>query len=157
MRKTNSHFGHSPHQVATEWADKYRGAFDMGYEAYRDIALARELGVGVHLGSEQLQQLQQRPLPESVLVGASCHDLAQLQAAQRLGCDFAVLGPVQATASHPGATPLGWAAFEQLREQVSLPIYAIGGLAAADIDTARRHGAQGVAAIRALWPRPATG
>ena len=99
----------------------------------------------------------QRPLPESVLVGASCHDLAQLQAAQRLGCDFAVLGPVQATASHPATPPLGWAAFEQLREQVSLPIYAIGGLAAADIDTARRHGAQGVAAIRALWPRPVTG
>jgi len=123
----------------------------------RDIALARELGVGVHLGSEQLQQLRQRPLPESVLVGASCHDLAQLQAAQRLGCDFAVLGPVQATASHPAATPLGWAAFEQLREQVSLPIYAIGGVAAAGIDTARRHGAQGVAAIRALWPRPVTG
>ncbi|MCL7715621.1 Nudix family hydrolase [Stenotrophomonas mori] len=118
----------------------------------RDIALARELGVGVHLGSEQLQQVQQRPLPASVPVAASCHDLAQLQAAQRLGCDFAVLGPVRPTASHPGAPALGWEAFEQLREQVSLPIYAIGGLAAADIATARGHGAQGVAAIRALWP-----
>lgn len=123
----------------------------------RDIALAAELGVGVHLGSEQLLQLERRPMPESVLVGASCHDLPQLQAAQRLGCDFAVLGPVQATASHPGATPLGWDAFERLREQVSLPIYAIGGLAAVDIGTARRHGALGVAAIRALWPQSPTG
>jgi len=123
----------------------------------RDIALARELGVGVHLGSEQLLQLERRPLPDSVRVGASCHDLPQLQAAQRLGCDFAVLGPVQATASHPGATPLGWEAFERLREQVSLPIYAIGGLGAADIGTARRHGALGVAAIRALWPQSPTG
>jgi len=123
----------------------------------RDIALARELGVGVHLGSEQLLQLERRPLPASVCVAASCHDLAQLQAAQRLGCDFAVLGPVQATASHPGAAPLGWEMFEQLREQVSLPIYAIGGLAAGDIETARRHGALGVAAIRALWPEPVTG
>lgn len=118
----------------------------------RDIALASELGVGVHLGSEQVLQLQARPLPESLLVAASCHDLAQLQAAQRLGCDFAVLGPVQPTASHPGVAGLGWDAFVELREQVSLPIYAIGGMGAGDVETARRHGALGVAAIRALWP-----
>ncbi|WP_313643059.1 Nudix family hydrolase [Stenotrophomonas sp.] len=118
----------------------------------RDIDLARELGVGVHLGGEQLLQLDARPLPASQLVAASCHDLAQLQAAQRLGCDFAVLGPVQATASHPGAPVLGWEGFEQLRERVSLPLYAIGGLAPADVVTARRHGALGVAAIRSLWP-----
>ena len=110
----------------------------------------------MHLGSEQLLQLERRPLPAGVPVAASCHDLAQLQAAQRLGCDFAVLGPVQATASHPGVEPMGWAGFEQLREQVAMPIYAIGGLAAADVDDARRHGAQGVAAIRALWPQPLT-
>ncbi|WP_204274820.1 thiamine phosphate synthase, partial [Enterobacter hormaechei] len=86
----------------------------------RDIELARALGVGVHLGSEQLLELSQRPLPEGQLVAASCHDLQQLQAAQQLGCDFAVLGPVQATASHPDAVPLGWDAFAELRAQVSL-------------------------------------
>lgn len=122
----------------------------------RDIELARALGVGVHLGGEQLLSLAARPLPASLPVAASCHDLTQLQAAQRLGCDFAVLGPVQATATHPGTVPLGWEAFEQLREQVSLPIYAIGGLAVPDIGTARRHGALGVAAIRSLWPAALT-
>jgi len=35
---------------------------------------------------------------------------------------------------------------------VSLPIYAIGGLGTGDVQEARRHGAQGVAAIRRLWP-----
>ncbi|WP_445170818.1 arylsulfatase [Mycolicibacterium sp. Dal123E01] len=39
--------GHSPHQVATEWADKYRGRFDMGYERYRDIALANQNALGL--------------------------------------------------------------------------------------------------------------
>ena len=125
---------------------------DVQWLLNRDIALAQRLGVGVHLGGEQLAQLQERPLPEGQLVAASCHDLAQLQAAQRLGCDFAVLGPVQATASHPQATPLGWEAFEALRAQVSLPIYALGGLGADDIVQARRHGAQGIAAIRGFWP-----
>lgn len=125
---------------------------DVQWLLNRDIELAQRLGVGVHLGGEQLEQLQERPLPEGQLVAASCHDLAQLQAAQRLGCDFAVLGPVQATASHPQATPLGWQAFEALRAQVSLPIYALGGLGADDIVQARRHGAQGIAAIRGFWP-----
>ncbi|WP_305806096.1 Nudix family hydrolase [Stenotrophomonas sp. YIM B06876] len=123
----------------------------------RDIALARELRVGVHLGAEQLLALRERPVPAGQLVAASCHDLAHLRAAQRLGCDFAVLGPVQASASHPGAAALGWEVFEQLREQVSLPLYAIGGLGAEHIGEARRHGAQGIAAIRALWPAALTG
>ena len=118
----------------------------------RDIELAAALGVGVHLSSQQLLQLQARPLPQGQLVAASCHDLAQLQAAQRLGCDFAVLGPVQATATHPEAAPMGWEAFAALRAQVALPIYALGGLGAADRVVARQHGAQGIAAIRGLWP-----
>ena len=63
-----------------------------------------------------------------------------------------MLGPVQATASHPGATPLGWEGFETLREQVSLPIYALGGMQPGDVREARAHGAQGIAAIRGLWP-----
>lgn len=39
--------GHSPHQVAGEWADKYRGRFDMGYERYRDIVLAKQKSMGL--------------------------------------------------------------------------------------------------------------
>lgn len=43
--------------------------------------------------------------------------------------------------------------FERLREQVSLPIYALGGMQVDDLREARAHGAQGIAAIRALWPQ----
>lgn len=120
----------------------------------RDIALAAALGVGVHLGSEQLATLTAPPLPAGLPMGASCHTLEDLRAAQALGCDFAVLGSVQATASHPGAPTLGWDGFARMREQVSLPIYAIGGLGAEDLAEARRHGAQGIAAIRDFWPAP---
>lgn len=117
----------------------------------RDIALACELGVGVHLGSEQLAQLDDRPDVPGLLA-ASCHDTAQLQAAQALGCDFAVLGPVRPTDSHPGGAVLGWDGFAALRAQCALPLYALGGLGPAEQLIARDHGAQGVAAISALWP-----
>ncbi|MDY6998198.1 MAG: arylsulfatase [Actinomycetota bacterium] len=39
--------GHSPHQVDTEWADRYRGCFDMGYERYREIVLANQKELGL--------------------------------------------------------------------------------------------------------------
>jgi 8-oxo-dGTP diphosphatase len=47
---------------------------------------------------------------------------------------------------------MGWPGFSMLRESVSLPLYAIGGLGLDDIAPARSHGAQGIAAIRSLWP-----
>jgi 8-oxo-dGTP diphosphatase len=118
-----------------------------------DTTLARELGVGVHLRATQLHELHQRPLADDSLVAASCHTPADLMRAEQLACDFAVLGPVRATSSHPGMTGIGWLKFSEIRETASLPIYAIGGMVPADIEIARRHGAQGITAIRALWPR----
>ena len=116
-----------------------------------DIKLAATLGVGVHLRAAQLAELTSRPLPRGRLIGASCHTADELRAAQALGCDFAVAGAIKPTATHPDTTPLGWEGFASLREAVSLPIYAIGGLGVSDIPEARRHGAQGIAAIRSLW------
>ena len=118
-----------------------------------EVALARRFGIGLHLRAAQLRSLRERPLAAGMPLAASCHDAAELRAADALGCDFAVLGPLRPTPTHPDATGIGWPRFEQLREHVPLPIYAIGGLGPADIPTARRHGAQGIAAIRALWPR----
>lgn len=116
-----------------------------------DHDLARAFGTGLHLRAAQLQAFESRPLPPDLPVFASCHDADELARAEALGCDAAVLGPVLPTASHPGMPGIGWDAFARLRERVSLPIYAIGGLGADDITTARAHGAQGVAAIRGLW------
>jgi arylsulfatase len=38
---------HAPHQVATEWADRYKGVFDMGYEAYREVVFERQKALGI--------------------------------------------------------------------------------------------------------------
>jgi 8-oxo-dGTP diphosphatase len=118
-----------------------------------DLALAQAFDVGVHLRAAQLAETHVRPLPAHLRVGASCHTLDDLRRAEAIGCDFAVLGPLAETTTHPGATPLGWEGFAALREEVALPIYAIGGLGIEDLATARAHGAQGIAAIRGLWPQ----
>jgi len=117
-----------------------------------DIELAREHGAGLHLRAAQLVGLDSRPVAADVMLAASCHDLEELRAAEAVGCDFAVVGNIKPTPSHPGKAGIGWDGFARLREQVSLPLYAIGGLCPDDLAEARSHGAQGIAAIRSLWP-----
>ena len=39
--------GHAPHHVFKEWADKYAGRFDMGYEKYREIVLEKQKSMGI--------------------------------------------------------------------------------------------------------------
>jgi 8-oxo-dGTP diphosphatase len=118
-----------------------------------DAELVEQTGAdGLHLNSQRLAQCSVRPLPESFTLIASCHNREQLQHARQIGVDAAVLSPVQPTASHPAAQPLGWARFADWVEHCPFPVYALGGMQAADIATAQAHGGQGVAAIRALWP-----
>lgn len=115
-----------------------------------DITLAQRIGAhGVQLNATQLGELGSRPdLP---LVAASCHNAAELDRAEALGCDFALLSPLLPTLSHPGAPALGWDIFATLCAGRTLPIYALGGLDAADLDRARQHGAHGVALLRGAW------
>lgn len=92
--------------------------------------------------------------PDFPLVAASCHGRAELERAGSLGLDFAVLGAVQATASHPGRPGLGWDRFAELVRDLPLPVYALGGLSQKDQEQAWQAGAQGVAAIRGAWESP---
>jgi len=47
--------------------------------------------------------------------------------------------------------PLGWERFSSLVKLAKMPIYALGGVTPNDIETARSHGAIGIAAIRSIW------
>ncbi len=38
---------HEPHHAPREWADKYKGKFDMGYERYRELVLERQKQMGL--------------------------------------------------------------------------------------------------------------
>jgi 8-oxo-dGTP diphosphatase len=107
---------------------------------------------GVHLTSAALEAAGARPAPDDMLCAASCHTRAEIEKAGTLGLDFAVLGPVFPTPSHPGAPTLGWGGFAAIAAEAPLPVFALGGLAHADLDVAIAHGAHGVALRRGAWP-----
>jgi 8-oxo-dGTP diphosphatase len=104
---------------------------------------------GIHLTCRDLMMLTERP-ENCRWLAASCHNLEQLQQAQNIGADFAVLAPVLPTQTHPGAATLGWEQFAGLVGQVNLPVYALGGMTEANLDQVRHSGGQGIAAIRAF-------
>lgn len=108
-------------------------------------------GIGLHLTAARAAQLRQRLLPPGALLSCSCHDAGELAAAERMGADIALLGPVEPTPTHPRARCLGWETVQRLAAGTTLPIYALGGLAPGDLPRARQAGAVGVAGIRSFW------
>ena len=117
---------------------------------YRHWPGKRRLAAGctVHLSQASLMRAD---LPPDRPFSVSCHDAASLARAEQAGARFALLSPVQATASHPQRSPLGWAGLQALLETVQLPVYALGGLGPAQGARARAHGAVGAAGIRGFW------
>lgn len=104
---------------------------------------------GVHLSAWRLRALPARP--DVALVGASCHDAEELQRAAALGLDYALLGSVLPTPTHPSEAGLGWARVRTLLEDRTLPVYLIGGMSEALVERAWEQGAHGIAMIRHAW------
>lgn len=114
-----------------------------------DSAPLPETGVaGLHVSARRLQVLESRPVASGSLFSVSCHNSAELKRAEQLGADFVTLSPVLATPKYDHAQVLGWERFDELRRTVSLPIYALGGMALDALPVARGHGADGLAGIR---------
>jgi len=118
-----------------------------------DTAALPDGGVpGLHVSARRLAKLQARPVIDSCLFSASCHNAVELQRAEQLGADFVTLSPVQATPKYESGQILGWSRFSELRREASLSVYALGGIDLAAWQTARQHGADGIAGIRLFQP-----
>ena len=53
---------HAPHHCPKEWADKYKGKFDMGYEKYREMVLPKMKEMGIVPENTELTPVN--PMPE---------------------------------------------------------------------------------------------
>jgi thiamine-phosphate pyrophosphorylase len=112
-----------------------------------DVALA-SAAAGVHLGRRSLPPAVARALfGRPVLIGYLAHSAAEAGALAG-SVDYAFLGPIHETTSHPGS-PLGPAALGDAARGV--PLIAIGGITAGRVADAIGAGAYGVAVRSAVW------
>lgn len=101
---------------------------------------------GIHLTRIHLLESHCRP-GNIKWLSASCHNQLELEHAQKIGVDFAVLSPVWETPSHPDVSTLGWVGFNELASLYAMPIYALGGVKKSQLTTAYYAGAQGICGI----------
>jgi 8-oxo-dGTP diphosphatase len=112
-----------------------------------DADIARTVGAdGLHLPAAALAACTQRP--DFAWVGASCHSAAEIVRAGELGLDYALLGPVLPTPTHPEAAGLGWSRFADLIAGTAIPVFALGGMKNDLLADAQGVGAHGIALMR---------
>lgn len=78
--------------------------------------------------------------------GRSCHSAAEVHAAAAEGAAYVTLGPFARTASKPGYAPIPPSEYAEAAT-AGIPVYALGGITAANAAEALAAGAHGVAVM----------
>jgi len=119
-----------------------------------DIACATGAD-GVHLGErgfpvkEAKRLLKDRKFPREFLVGVSAHSIESALAAETVGADYVIFGPVFETPSKSMfGLPKGVERLAEVCRKVKIPVIAIGGIAMENARECSAAGAAGIAAIR---------
>jgi thiamine-phosphate pyrophosphorylase len=117
-----------------------------------DAALADEVRAdGLHLPEARLAEAAHwRGVRPRWLITVAAHSATALRRAAEVGAHAAFLGPVFATRSHPNARPLGPTRFMNMARGASLPVYALGGITAANVGRLASARIAGIAAVAAL-------
>ncbi len=115
-----------------------------------DIAVAVRAD-GVHLGGHSLPVAAARHVVgPRLLLGRSVHSVAEARTAEGEGADYALLGTVYPTASHPGVVGAGPALVRAACTAVCFPVIAVGGIDRTTLGAVLDAGADGVAVLRAV-------
>lgn len=117
---------------------------------YIGLALATDAD-GLHLGQRDLPvSVARRLLPIDKLVGLSVNTVEQAIAAQAAGADYVSAGSIYPTMSKEGAVVIGLEGLRQIKQAVSLPVVAIGGINKDNVAEVLEAGADSVAVISAI-------
>lgn len=115
-----------------------------------DVALAVDAD-GVHVGQDDMPVALARRLIGNKLLGVSVHSLSEALQAVRDGADYLGVGPIFATTTKPDAgPPIGLDGLRAIRQHVSIPIVAIGGINQANAADLVRAGVDGIAVVSAV-------
>jgi thiamine-phosphate pyrophosphorylase len=117
-----------------------------------DVAVA--IGAdGVHLGHQSMPpEPVRRIVGRDMLIGVSTHTIGEAKAAQAGGADFISFGPVFYTPSKASfGAVVGLESLRSVKNEVSIPVFALGGIKSGDIRQVLSSGADGISMISAIF------
>lgn len=132
-----------------EITDKYRAKLFINDRV--DIALSVEAD-GIHLGQKSIPAYAvRRIVKDKFMIGVSAHSIEEAKQAEKGGADFITLGPVYQTPSKlKYGQPLGVDIIRKAKDEISIPVFAIGGIKKDRIKEVLDAGADGVALISGI-------
>jgi len=116
-----------------------------------DVAKAVDAD-GVHLGGSGIPpRAARKAAGGSMLIGVSSHSMEQAKNAEREGADFITIGPVYETPSKMRyGAPLGLDIIEKVKDGVTVPVIAVGGIKKERVGEVLKAGAHGIALISGI-------
>ena len=121
------------------------------------VELAREIDAdGVHIGADDAAVAAARArLGSGKIIGASCYnDLQRARSAAAQGADYVAFGSFFASSVKPGAVRAPLSILQAARQQLGLPMVAIGGITLDNAGELINAGADAIAVISALFAAP---
>ena len=110
---------------------------------------------GVHVGQEDVPVGEARKLLGSrKIIGVSCQTLDHARLAQRGGADYIGFGSVFKTQTKPGRSPMDLKVLQAVTREISIPVFAIGGITCKNIGRLRELGVERVAVCRDICCAP---
>ena len=117
---------------------------------YLDLAIAADAD-GLHLGQDDLPvKVARKLLPIDKILGGSTTSVDQAMTAQSEGADYIAVGSIYPTTSKETARVIGLETLRQIRQAVTLPLVAIGGINKDNAGEVMAAGADSVAVISAI-------
>ena len=108
---------------------------------HQDVALAKELGTGVHLTSKQFDKIQKaKEFEVEVIISTHTHD--EVLQAQNLGADYVTYSPIYPSPNK--GEPKGIEDLKELIKKVDIKVFALGGIVTQkqikEVDDAKAYG-----------------
>lgn len=118
-----------------------------------DVELACEISAdGVHVGQDDMKAFNARELIGSgKILGVSVRTADEALEAERNGADYLGAGAVFHTGSKDDAVDITHEALREICSSVKIPVVAIGGINAKNINLLKDSGIKGVAVISAIF------
>lgn len=117
--------------------------------------LAWALGLGVHLGADDLpMELGRKLLGKDALIGSTAKTVEAAKRAENEGADYLGVGAIYETKTRVKTKRTSVETLKEIKKNVGIEVYAIGGLNYDNIDILKGSGIDGICVVSAIMDSP---